>query len=175
MMIEKPAAQPNLDDLVAGVIVDHAADVHRLAAWILRDPAGAEDAVQEAALTAWNRRASLRKSDAAEAWFKRIVINTCRDELRRRSRVRPLDRSEQVERARVDRLDELDELGRAVARLTPDEQVVLGLRFGRDMTVPQIAAVTGVPEGTIKSRLHHALEHLRAAIAAERRAEESLR
>jgi RNA polymerase sigma factor (sigma-70 family) len=165
----------NIDDLVADLIVDQAADVHRLAAWILRDPVGAEDAVQEAALTAWNRRASLRKSDAAQAWFKRIVINTCRDELRRRARVRPLDRDEGFGPSHADRLDDKDELESAVARLTPDEQVVLGLRFGRDLTVPQIASATGLPEGTVKSRLHHSLEHLRAAIAAERRAEGSPR
>jgi DNA-directed RNA polymerase specialized sigma24 family protein len=59
--------------------------------------------------------------------------------------------------------------------LTADQQVVLGLRFGRDLTVPQIAAETGVPEGTVKSRLHHSLEHLRAALAAEHRAEEKSR
>ena len=65
-----------------------------------------------------------------------------------------------------------DEIDRSVARLTPDEQVVLGLRFGRDLTIPQIAAQMGLPEGTVKSRLHHALEHVRVALAAERRAEE---
>ena len=43
------------------------------------------------------------------------------------------------------------------------------------MTVPAIAAATGIREGTVKSRLHSALEHLRAAIEAERRLEESAR
>ena len=52
------------------------------------------------------------------------------------------------------------------------EQIVLGLRFGRDMTIPQIASQTGLPEGTVKSRLHYALEHVRAALDAEHRAEE---
>ena len=71
-----------------------------------------------------------------------------------------------------ERLAVRDEIGRAIARLTADEQLVIGLRFGRDLTVPQIAAQTGLPEGTVKSRLHHSLEHLRSALAAERRAEE---
>lgn len=163
------------DDLVGDLIVRQAADVHRLASWILRDPVGAEDVVQQAALTAWDRRRSLRDPDSAEAWFKRIVINACRDELRRRTRVRPLDPLERSEPRWADRIGETDELQRSVARLTPDEQVVLGLRFGRDMTVPQIASATGLAEGTVKSRLHHSLEHLRAAIDAERRAEESRR
>jgi DNA-directed RNA polymerase specialized sigma24 family protein len=46
------------------------------------------------------------------------------------------------------------------------------MRYGRDLTVPQIAAHTGIREGTVKSRLHNAQEHLRAAFEAERRAEE---
>jgi RNA polymerase sigma-70 factor (ECF subfamily) len=74
-----------------------------------------------------------------------------------------------------DRVAQSDELGRAISRLTPDQQVVLGLRFGRDLTVPQIAAETGLPEGTVKSRLHHSLENLRASLAAEQRAAEANR
>ena len=171
-MSETMTLQLHADDAVANLLLSRAAEAHRLAAWILRDPVGAEDVVQEAALIAWNRRSSLRDAASAEAWFNRIVVNACRDELRRRARTRRLPRLEPAGDAASDRLAERDELGRAVARLTPDEQVVLGLRFGRDLTVPQIAVQIGLPEGTVKSRLHHALEHLRASLAAERRAEE---
>jgi RNA polymerase sigma factor (sigma-70 family) len=74
-----------------------------------------------------------------------------------------------------DSLDDRDEVGRALARLTPDEQVVVAPRFGRDLTVPQTAAQTGLRQGTVKSRLHNAQEHLRGAFQAERRAEEASR
>jgi RNA polymerase sigma-70 factor (ECF subfamily) len=72
-------------------------------------------------------------------------------------------------------LADRDDLDRAIGRLKEDEQIVLGLRFGRDMTIPQIATQLGLPEGTVKSRLHYALEHVRAALEAERRAEEQRR
>jgi len=49
----------------------------RLASWILHDPVAAEDAVQEAALLAWDRRRSLRDPGAGEAWFNRILVNVC--------------------------------------------------------------------------------------------------
>ena len=166
------------DDDVADLLLARAPAAHRLAAWILRDPVGAEDAVQEAALIAWKRRGSLRNAESADGWFSKIVVNVCRDELRRRARKRELLAPEPVDEPGSDRpaqLAQRDELGRAIGRLTPDQQVVLGLRFGRDLTVPQIAAETGLPEGTVKSRLHHSLEQLRAAMAAEHRAEEQIR
>jgi RNA polymerase sigma-70 factor (ECF subfamily) len=74
-----------------------------------------------------------------------------------------------------DQLAVSDEIGRAVTWLSADEQLIIALRYGRDLTVPQIAAHTGLREGTVKSRLHHSLEHLRSAMAAERRVEESRR
>jgi RNA polymerase sigma-70 factor (ECF subfamily) len=163
------------DDEIADLLLGRAAEAHRLAAWILRDPVGAEDAVQDAALIAWNRRGSLRDAASADGWFSRIVVNVCRDELRRRARKRDLPTTETVLDPGSDRVAERDELGRAISRLTPDQQVVLGLRFGRDLTVPQIAAETGLPEGTVKSRLHHSLENLRASLAAEQRAAEANR
>ena len=175
MIDEVAMARRCWDDQVAETLTARAAEAHRLAAWILRDSVGAEDAVQEAALIAWNRRGSLRKADSAESWFNSIVVNVCRDELRRRARRRELPSVEPMVESGSEGYARRDELDRVLARLTPDQQVVLGLRFGRDMTVPQIAAMTGIPEGTVKSRLHHSLESLRAALASERRAEEQNR
>jgi RNA polymerase sigma factor (sigma-70 family) len=164
------AAMP-AEEAVKALLLSRLDGAYRLATCILRDADAAEDAVQEAALRAWTMRRGLRDPERAEAWFARIVVNTCRAELARRSR-----------RPRVDDIDaagdagaspELrDEVGRALARLTPDEQIVVAMRYGRDLTVPQIAARTGIREGTVKSRLHNAQEHLRAAFEAERRAEE---
>ena len=163
------------DDAISELLLTRVAEANRVAARILRDPVEAQDVVQEAVIIAWRSRSTLRNAKSAEAWFGRIVVNACLGELRRRSRAREVPRLETAQAPATDRLAERDELGRAVARLTPDEQIALGLRYGRDHTVPQIAAETGVPEGTVKSRLHNALEHLRSALAAERRAEEQQR
>lgn len=175
MIEEAVGVRAGGDDQVADLLLARAAEAHRLAAWILRDPVGAEDAVQQAALIAWNRRGSLRKAESAGSWFNHIVVNVCRDELRRRARRRDLPVIEPIAQADTERYAEREELGRAIVRLTPDQQIVLGLRFGRDMTVPQIAAETGLAEGTVKSRLHHSLDQLRAAMAAEHRSEELYR
>ena len=164
------------DDDIAELLVSQTPEAHRLATWILRDPVAAEDAVQEAAVSAWDARRKLRHADNPTAWFTRILVNVCRDELRRRGRRRTLPEVPgSISVGTADRLAVRDEIGRAIAHLSADEQLVIGLRYGRDLTVPQIAAQTGLAEGTVKSRLHHSLEHLRSALAAERRAEESRR
>ena len=154
------------DHDVRALLLARLPDAHKLANWILHDPVAAEDAVQEAALLAWDRRRSLR-----DAWFDRILVNVCRGELRRRSRRPAITEIEPTTDGTHGSLADRDELTRAIRRLVPDEQLLLALRFGRDLTVPAIAAATRMREGTVKSRLHSALEHLRAALEAERRAE----
>ena len=159
------------EEAVRTLLLSRLDAAYRLATCILRDPVAAEDAVQEAALRAWSMRRGLRDPDRAEAWFARIVVNVCRAELGKRSRQRLVVQTDSV--PATDGSPELrDEVARAVARLNVDEQVVVAMRYGRDLTVPQIAQLTGIREGTVKSRLHNAQEHLRAAFDAERRAEE---
>jgi RNA polymerase sigma-70 factor (ECF subfamily) len=162
------------DDDIAELLVSRTAEAHRLATWILRDPVAAEDAVQEAAMAAWNGRRKLRNASNPTAWFTAIVVNVCRDELRRRSKRHTLpEPAASITGVSPDQLAARDEIARAIGRLSVDDQVVLGLRFGRDLTVPQIAAQIRVAEGTVKSRLHNALDHFRSALAAERRVEET--
>jgi RNA polymerase sigma-70 factor (ECF subfamily) len=168
-------AHDRTDEAVRSLLVTRAEGAHRLANWILHDALAAEDAVQEAALLAWARRHSLRGIDSFDAWFNRILVNVCRGELRRRAKAPAVRVIEPITDDPHDRLPARDELTTAILTLTPDEQIVVALRFGRDLTVPQIAAETGIAEGTVKSRLHSALEHLRAALEAGRRAEETLR
>lgn len=174
-MLDEAAPPLTADDAVRGLLFARIDDAYRLATFILRDPLAAEDAVQEAALLAWDRRKSLRDIRTADGWFTRILVNVCRDELRRRARrARVIDL--QPAKSRGPAASDADaELRPAITRLTPDEQSLLALRFGRELTVPEIAAQLTIPEGTVKSRLHYALAHLRAALDAERRAEETLR
>jgi RNA polymerase sigma-70 factor, ECF subfamily len=160
-----------VDEAVGTLLLSNLEGAYRLATCILRDRAAAEDAVQEAALRAWAMRRGLRDPSRAEAWFGRIVVNTCRAELARQSR-RPVINGADLYADADATTETRDEVCRALARLTPDEQIVVAMRYGRDMTVPQIALHTGIREGTIKSRLHNAQEHLRAAFEAERRAGE---
>jgi RNA polymerase sigma-70 factor (ECF subfamily) len=63
----------------------------------------------------------------------------------------------------------LDTLERAVRSLTPEQRAVVVLRFWGDLSIDEIAVRTGARSGTVKSRLHYALERLRAAYEREDR------
>jgi RNA polymerase sigma-70 factor (ECF subfamily) len=142
---------------------------YRYATLILGDRADAEDATHDAALTAWRHLGELRDPAKFQAWFGRIVVNACRDRLRARRR-RPVHVELDPELSTPDANDGLarrDALAVAIRSLSADHREVVVLRFYADLTVEQVAARTGVGAGTVKSRLHYALRHLRAAVDAE--------
>lgn len=140
---------------------------YRLAGLILGDAAEAEDATQEALLRAWKQRRTLRDPDRAQAWFDRILVNACRDRLRRRRpTVRWADVSDGVPAA-VDpfaAIQARDEVLRGLADLSTDHRIVLVLRYWADLPVDGIADRLGVPAGTVKSRLHYALDAIRTEV-----------
>lgn len=144
---------------------------YRLAAVILGDRFDAEDAVHDAAEMAWRRWADLRDADRFGAWFGRILVNGCRDRLRRRRRRGLVEVSRvPVEAEHPHTPDAADEFGlrdlvrRAADVLSPEERIVVVLRYAEDLTVPAIAELIGVADGTVKSRLNRALGKLRTAI-----------
>jgi len=146
---------------------DHLDASYRLARAILRDPGEAEDATHDAMLQAWRKWSTLRDQSLFAPWFDRILVNTCRNRLKRATRWQTSDISGEVAIASGDayrQADDRDLLERAVATLRPDHQIVVALRFYRDLQVEQIAIHLGIPAGTVRSRLHYALKQLHRLI-----------
>lgn len=159
---------------------------YRLAAVLLGSEPEAQDAVQDAVVIAWERFDQLRDRERFDAWFGRILVNACRDRIRRRGRVRfiALDGGAQAGGISIDRsavdpapdLAERDALRHALARLSPEHREVVAMRYLLDLPLEAIAERTGERLGTVKSRLHYGLSALRAAYdAADRQAGEAPR
>jgi RNA polymerase sigma factor (sigma-70 family) len=174
-MLDEGAVSVTTDDAVRRLLLARIDGAYRLATFILHDRPAAEDAVQEAALLAWDRRRTLRDGQSIDGWFTRILVNVCRDELRRRARRPRVIAIDPAASAGAGPSTSDVDLAPTLSRLTPDEQGLLALRYGRELTIPEIADLLGIPEGTVKSRLHSTLQHLRAAFDAERRSEEATR
>ncbi len=137
---------------------------YRLAGLLLGSATEAEDAVQDALVVAWQQFEDLRDPDKFDMWLDRIVVNGCRDRLRRRGTVRFIALTLDVDPADRDPFSafhERDALLASVDRLTADERIVVVLRFWADQSLEMIAERLGWPLGTVKSRLHRALGRLR--------------
>jgi RNA polymerase sigma factor (sigma-70 family) len=138
---------------------------YRLAGLLLGNAPDAEDAVGDALERAWARFGQLRDPDGFEPWFDRIVINGCRDRLRRRRTVRfiPLEPGHDRPATGDPFRDviERDDVLRSMRVLSDEEREIVVLHFWADLTLTDVARRTGLPVGTVKSRLHRALERMR--------------
>ena len=166
-----PATAQTVDSRFRSDLSGSTDSAFRLATVILGNAADAEEATQDALERAWRARTSLRDADRFEAWFQRILVNTCRDRVRKR-RSRPTlmsisEAGEGVFPAGAEPADPFaatvaqDAIRRAFVRLNIDQRVVIAMRFYLDLEVDEIARRLGTRQGTIKSRLHRALKTLR--------------
>jgi RNA polymerase sigma-70 factor, ECF subfamily len=145
----------------------HLDAAYRLARAILRDPTEAQDATHDAYVQAWRKWSTLRDPSRFEAWFDRILVNTCRNRLQRTTRWQARDISGEIVLATGDpyrQTHDRDVIGEALLRLSPDHRIVVTLRYYLDLAIEEIAARLDIPAGTVQSRLHYALQNLRAAI-----------
>lgn len=143
-------------------------DLRRLATAIVLDRHVADDVVQESLVAAWRGLSSLRDPTSFPLWLRRIVVNRSRNALRRPRNLRLLDA-----RA-VDSLHAADPSGAwddavaleaAMRKLNVDQRVCIALYYLEGRPVSAIATLLGVPDGTVKSRLHAARARLRQALA----------
>jgi RNA polymerase sigma-70 factor (ECF subfamily) len=138
--------------------------LYRTALGILGNPHDAADALQEAGIKAYRYFDSLQDANAGPAWLSRILVNACYDVGRARTKAIPTG-LEVVEAPAAQGSGEGDtEMLEALQCLSPEQRTTVVLRFFQDLSIPQIAQVMSVPEGTVKSRLHASMAKLRGAL-----------
>jgi RNA polymerase sigma-70 factor (ECF subfamily) len=143
-----------------------------IAVRILRDGQLAEDALQSALIACWRQLPNLRDPARFEAWTRRLLINACYAEARRRSvwsanvRVLPVDGPADPNSSLLSVVDR-DVLDRAFRRLSVEHRAVFILHHHSGLPLVEIAESLGIPAGTARSRLHYATRTLRAAIEAD--------
>jgi RNA polymerase sigma-70 factor (ECF subfamily) len=145
------------------LIARHLDGAYKLAGYLLGDAGEAEDAMQEALTRAWRAWPGMRDPDSIGPWLDRIAANVCKTRVVARRRVRSIAFDDELDvpgadpfRATLNR----DAVGRALARLSPEQRIVVVLRYWRDMPLEQIATRLDLPLGTVKSRLHYSLRLL---------------
>ncbi len=157
-------------DMLVGRIGD---GLHSGARRILRDTTLAEDATQQALLDAWRFLPQLRDPDRFEAWAYRLLVNAChaesRRERRQRGNIRLLPHDEPMVSDSAAHFANHEQLDHAFRRLSVEHRTVVVLVHYLGLTHAQAAESMGTPIGTARSRLHYALQSLRAALDADAR------
>jgi len=166
-------AQNGDEEAFASLAVAAGDRLHAVAHRILRDIDLAEDATQQALLSVWRDLPQLRDPARFDAWSYRLLVRACYTEARRTRhwgpnlRLLPVDEAATTDDSKmvVDR----DQLERGFRRLSIDHRAVVVLHHYLDMSLDEVAETLGVPVGTVRSRLHHAMRGLRAALDADAR------
>ena len=140
---------------------------YRIAFAQLRDRGQAEDAVQEACFKAWRSFGKLRDQDAAlRPWFFKIVTNECR--MVRRGRwwqvVKLTDLSFPQLRSAADDAAANVDLRVELAKLGPEQRLLLFLYFGLDLPFEEIGPVVGLSPKAAKARLYRITRRLKPGL-----------
>jgi RNA polymerase sigma-70 factor, ECF subfamily len=152
--------------------------ITRVAYRLLRDSGEADCAAQESFLKAYQNLNDFREGSTFETWLTRICINWCKDRLKRRRLVfyfhqaSPSSEEEtgpheltahpdpSPERRAMSR-EIRDRLSTAMESLSPRQRTIFVLKHLEELSIPEIAGITGLDSGTIKSHLFRASRKIR--------------
>jgi RNA polymerase sigma-70 factor (ECF subfamily) len=159
-----------IDDL-SGWLEASYASAYRTACLILRNPADAEEAVQDAFLRVWRFRAAVPDGDGARPWLYRVLVNACCSKMRHDSARRThtagaelldLEGPDPQPEAVASQTETADAVRRALASLPEHLRVPVVLRYYAGLNEREIATAIRRRPGTVKSRLHEARRRLSA-------------
>ena len=147
---------------------DHAAGLYSFLAYRTGDSVLAEDLVADTFERVLRTKVRFDPRKGKEkTWIYSIAMNLLRDGARR-NKVEARVMQEEAIYAAVthshsphDLVDDRDQLRNAIAALAPEEQDAIALRFGGELSVPEIAKVTGEKLTTVEGRVYRALRKLR--------------
>jgi RNA polymerase sigma-70 factor, ECF subfamily len=154
-------------DAFAQLVEPRLERVFRTAAAILGNEADARDATQDAFVSAWINLPRLRDAASFDAWLGRVLVNKCRDLLRRRHRSREIALEELSETGQTDAEVSASQLNAAFEALSVEHRNLIVLHHLHHEPVAVIAGRLGIPVGTAKWRLSQARRALERALEVE--------
>jgi RNA polymerase sigma-70 factor (ECF subfamily) len=166
-------AQRGDEDAFASLALAAGDRLHAVAHRILRDVDLAEDATQQALLAIWRDLPQLRDPARFDAWSYRLLVRACYAQGRRERRWAPnlrlLPSDEPSQSDGSSTVIDRDQLERGFRRLSIEHRAVVVLHHYLDWPLERVADALDIPAGTARSRLHHAMRGLRAALDADAR------
>jgi RNA polymerase sigma-70 factor (ECF subfamily) len=143
-------------------------DMYRLAVYMMGNKDDAEDAVQEALLSAWKNIHNLREDASFKVWLFKILSNRCKTELMKRNKVPdtlPIDEYDFLSDSNQDDGFTAAQLKEALLTLTPPDAQIIMLSVIGGFKSYEIAEIYNMESGTVRSRQKRALEKLREILS----------
>jgi len=155
-------------DFIKEFIVTHRDTYYRLVYSYVHNREDTFDIIQDAICKALSTAKTLNHSEAAEAWFIRILINTSLDYIRKNKRYTFIDDAllDVVTPPAEDQYPDID-LKEAIEKLPTLNKTVILLRYFQDMKIDEIAHVMNENVNTTKSRLYSSLKKLKISLEDE--------
>jgi RNA polymerase sigma-70 factor (ECF subfamily) len=146
----------------------HHVKIFRFAMRLLRNESSAEDVVSEVFVDVWRRATHFEGRSEATTWLLGIARNKAYSMLRRTKREDELDDEEAAELEDIADTPEVilqkqnkgDLLRACLMKLSAPHREVMSLVYYHDKSIEEVAEITGVPEGTVKTRMFHARKRL---------------
>lgn len=163
------------EDVMEAIVAAYRPGLFRLATSFLQDADEAEDAIQQALLTASLNLGRYQPGSNFKAWLFTLTVNTCRGALRKRKARQTLasllGRSQHQPAPNLEdtllRDEDSRRLWSAVKRLDEKYRLVVYLRYEQEMAIAEIAQVLSIREKTVYTRLYEAFRQLRGQLSAE--------
>lgn len=149
-------------DFFVQEIEAHSGMLYRVAYTILRSDDACQDALQETALKAWERRGSLREPRYFRTWITRILINTCYDTQKKRRRFLSIEDIQEPHAPAPDL-----SLSMALEALPEKLRLPLMLSCSEGLTYAEIAKALRLTVATVRGRIHRAKHELRKELDAQ--------
>ena len=154
------------DEVAFGrLVATYHEDMRRVCAYVTRDPAMADDAVQLAWTTAWRKLDTVRDPDRLKPWLMRVAINEAKGLMRRGRRRTEVEVALDAtgEPGGVDPATGVDafDLRVALDRLDADDRALLALRYGAGFNATELAGAMGLSPSGTRTRLERLIKRLR--------------
>lgn len=147
------------------LVMDQKTDYYKLAYIYMKNEDDALDAMQDMIVILYENIHKLKKEDAFYSWSKTILVNSCKNILRKNKKIVLLeDEKEEGIYEVYDNTEDKITLEKYLSKLSPNHQEVIRLRYFLDLDYEAIGEILKIPLGTVKSRISMAMSNLRESM-----------
>lgn len=150
-------------------------DYYRLALTYMGNPNDAMDAMEDMIVRLYQNITQLKKNEAFYSWSKTILVNRCKQLLKKQNRVvlmnewdNVLNKSNHVlKQDAIEQSEQRMDIQTLLLKVNAEQREAIELKYFHDLDYETIAAITQVSLGTVKSRIHNGMKKMRVSVGGE--------